>query len=71
MSESVMKNFMVKIKSLTTMVVRAHTMQVDNYGTSFLNLDGRDRVVYFAPHYNTEYCMEEEAATEITRRKHN
>ena len=65
-----LKNFIVKIKSLTSMkVVTAHTMVVKEYGTMFMNLEGLDRCVYYAPNINTEYCMEEDAAEEIHRRR--
>lgn len=58
-SESKLIEFLVKPTDLSTMrVLKAHQASVKPHGTEFVNYDGQDRVVFFAPNHRTDYWTE-------------
>lgn len=50
------KTYTVKIKSLSSMTIEAHEMKVATEGVSFIDYNGKDKILLHCPHENLEYA---------------
>ena len=58
MSDEPKKQYTVKIKSLSSMTIHAHEMKVTPEGVSFIDYNGKDKILLHCPHENLEYsCL--------------